>query len=95
MKTAVRILRGQHKGREGWISGTLEDRAARGITRAIVKGIPGGADLFATSSLEAVAQLDLDLPQPGPGATVDHNRRFVDRRWRPLVLRSGAAVPYT
>jgi hypothetical protein len=37
LKTAVRIPRGRHASREGWISGTLTDRLARGITKAMVK----------------------------------------------------------
>jgi hypothetical protein len=36
MKTEVRVLRGLLRGRQGWISGTLEDRRARGVTKAIV-----------------------------------------------------------
>ena len=60
LRTDVRILRGQHRGREGWISGTLEDRSLRGITKALVKFDDGTLpELMATSSLEAAAQLGL------------------------------------
>lgn len=63
MKTAVRILRGRHRGREGWISGTLDDRALRGITKAIVKFETAPAELLAVSSLAEDNQIALDLPQ--------------------------------
>lgn len=61
MKTEVRILRGKHRGRVGWISGMLEDRAARGITKAIVKFEDAPAELLVTASLEEVKQLGLAL----------------------------------
>lgn len=62
MKTDVRILRGRYAGRQGWIAGSLEDRAARGITWAIVHA---GADveLLKTSNLIADRQLALALPE--------------------------------
>lgn len=56
MRTDVRILRGAHRGRQGWISGTLEDRAARGITKAIVKFDGAPAEVLATSSLTTNAE---------------------------------------
>jgi hypothetical protein len=59
LKTPVRILRGRYAGREGWISGTLEDRARRGITKAIVKFADAPAELLATSGLEESLQLAL------------------------------------
>lgn len=59
MVTPVRILRGALRGREGWISGTLEDRAARGITKAIVKLEGAPAEMMALSSLEKITQLGL------------------------------------
>ena len=63
MRTAVTVLRGAHRGRSGWISGDLEDRAARGITKAIVKFTDAPAELLATSSLAEVTQLALAFPQ--------------------------------
>ena len=58
MRTSVRILRGQHRGREGWISGTLEDRSLRDVTKALVKFDDGTLpELLATSSLEELTQL--------------------------------------
>ena len=60
LRTAVRILRGGHRGREGWISGTLEDRATSGITKALVKFADGAEpQMLAVSSLVAIDQLDL------------------------------------
>lgn len=69
-KTPVRILRGRHRGREGWISGTLEDRAARGVTKAIVHA---GADveLLSIENLRAVDQLDLFANKNAAGAIAD------------------------
>jgi hypothetical protein len=64
LKTAVRILRGRFAGREGWISGDLESRAARGITRALVHVDGELPDLFATSSLESATQLLLPIREP-------------------------------
>lgn len=61
MRTTVRILRGRLAGREGWISGTLEDRAARRITKALVHVEGQLPDLYATSSLAPTDQLALAL----------------------------------
>lgn len=36
MRTEIIVIRGALRGRAGWISGCLEDRARRGITKAIV-----------------------------------------------------------
>ncbi len=58
MKTTVRVLRGRHRGRTGWISGDLESRCARGITKAIVK-LSDDVELLEMANLEAVAQLGL------------------------------------
>jgi len=52
LKTAVRILRGRLKGREGWIAGTIEDRAARGVTKALVHIEGEMPELYATSSIQ-------------------------------------------
>jgi hypothetical protein len=60
-KTPVRILRGRYRGREGRISGTLADRAARGVTRALVHIDGEEPELLETSSLEEARQLALDL----------------------------------
>ena len=66
MKTTVRILRGRYRGREGWIAGTLEDRAASGVTKALVHVEGELPELLATSSLDEAAQYDLGLePQRG------------------------------
>lgn len=58
MRTEVRILRGPLLGRSGWIAGLLEDRAARGITKAIVHA---GTDveLLETANLAREEQPDL------------------------------------
>lgn len=58
MKTEVRVIRGALRGRAGWISGNLEDRARRGITKAIVHA---GADveLLSIDNLEQNDQLGL------------------------------------
>ncbi|MCK1501517.1 hypothetical protein [Bradyrhizobium sp. 188] len=61
MKTPVRILRGRYRGREGWISGTLHDRASRGVTRAIVHIDGQEPEILETSSLEEARQLLLEL----------------------------------
>jgi hypothetical protein len=53
-------LRGRHRGRIGWISGNFEERAARGVTKAIVK-LDGDVELLAVSSIERVDQLNLPL----------------------------------
>jgi hypothetical protein len=42
VKTYVRVTRGLLAGRTGWIAGNLEDRAARGITKAVIHA---GADV--------------------------------------------------
>lgn len=57
-RTPVRILRGRYRGRQGWISGTLADRAARGITKAIVH-VGADVELLSIENLQAVDQLDL------------------------------------
>lgn len=58
MKTTVRVLRGRHRGRSGWISGDLATRSARGVTKALVK-LSDDVELLETANLEAVAQLGL------------------------------------
>jgi hypothetical protein len=62
LRTTVRILRGQHRGREGWIAGDLASRAARGVTKALVHIDGVEPEFFATSSLEASEQLTFSLP---------------------------------
>ena len=52
MKTLVRILRGRHRGREGWITGTIEDRRSRGITKALVHVEGEEPELLDLSSLQ-------------------------------------------
>lgn len=61
MRTDVDVIRGPLRGRRGWIAGDLEDRARRGITKAIVHA---GADveLLATENLRAILQSDLFGP---------------------------------
>lgn len=59
-------MRGRHRGRTGWIAGTLTDRAARGITKAIVH-LSDDVELLATSSLAAATQLSLALTAPQHG----------------------------
>lgn len=56
MKTTVRVLRGRHRGRVGWISGDLLSRSALGITKAIVK-FSDDVELLETKNLELAAQL--------------------------------------
>lgn len=57
--TPVRILRGRYRGREGWIAGTLADRAARGVTKAIVHIDGELPEILETASLAEVRQLAL------------------------------------
>lgn len=64
MKTVVRILRGRQAGREGFISGTLADRAARRVTRALVHIDGEEPELYATSSLAEDLQLGLFTSGP-------------------------------
>lgn len=59
----VRVLRGTCRGREGWISGTLEDRASRGVTKALVKFADTLPELLDTVNLAPITQLSFDLPQ--------------------------------
>ena len=47
------------RGRLGWISGTLADRASRGITKALVKFQAAPAEMLTTASLQEVTQLPL------------------------------------
>jgi len=81
-RTDVTILRGRYRGRAGWIAGNLEDRAARGITRAIVHA---GADveLLLTANLRADDQPGLfplhEQDQPDRPPNPD---RHGDRRHR-------------
>ncbi len=58
------MLRGPLRGRTGWIAGTLPDRAARGITRAIVHAGPD-VELLDTANLAPIAQLNLPLTDGG------------------------------
>ena len=77
MKTTVRVLRGRHRGRSGWISGALESRATRGITKAIVK-LSDDVELLETANLEAVAQLGLFAdPQTETPPAVSQRRAFI------------------
>jgi hypothetical protein len=78
MRTAVLVVRGPCRGRTGWISGDLEDRAARGITRAIVKFGPGDVELLRTADLAVSTQLDLPIPPRPPVRRPPRpRRRFV------------------
>lgn len=77
MKTTVRVLRGRHRGRTGWISGDLESRCARGITKAIVK-LSDDVELLETANLEAVAQLGLfGDPQTETPPAMGQRRMFI------------------
>lgn len=72
MLTTVCIRRGRYRGRSGTIPGTLEARAAGGITKALVR-ISGKPVLLSTSSLETAAQLELfttvqNAKRPAAGA---------------------------
>lgn len=60
-RTPVRILRGRYRGREGWIAGSLADRATRGVTKALVHIEGEEPELFETSSLAEARQLALAL----------------------------------
>jgi hypothetical protein len=59
VRTPVRVVRGPCRGRSGDIAGALEDRTARGITRAIVRFENGDAELLETCCLETESQLEL------------------------------------
>ena len=56
MKTLVRILRGRHRGRDGWIAGGIEDRRSRGITKALVHIDGEQPELLDLSSLQEQRQ---------------------------------------
>ncbi|WKA31619.1 hypothetical protein [Bradyrhizobium roseum] len=58
MKTEIIVLRGALRGRAGWISGSLEDRARRGITKAIVHA-GDKVELLSTKNLQANMQQSL------------------------------------
>lgn len=58
MRTDVWILRGALRGWRGWIRGSLEDRARRGITKAIVHA-GDAVELLSIENLQAVDQLEL------------------------------------
>jgi len=66
MKTEVRILRGSLRGRSGWISGNLEDRRSRGITKAIVHA-GAAVELLKIENLEPDAQLEMFAPRRPSG----------------------------
>lgn len=66
MRTIVRILRGRYVAQEGWISGTLAERAGAGIGKALVKGLPGPPEFYSLSSLAEVEQLSLFETQKDP-----------------------------
>ncbi len=57
------MLRGPLRDREGWIAGNLEDRARRGVTKAIVHA-GDAVELLETANLEPALQLTLALPDP-------------------------------
>lgn len=67
MRTEVRIVRGALRGRAGWISGSLEDRRARGITKAIVHA-GAEVEMLKTADLIADRQLALALDPPNKNA---------------------------
>lgn len=75
MKTFVRVLRGRFSGQSGWISGDLDDRAARGVTRALVH-LASDVEMLATSSLAPAEQLDLfgDAPETKTPPAVSQRR---------------------
>lgn len=60
-RTAVRILRGRYRGRVGWIKGTLADRRARGIGKALARIEGEPPELLALASMAEVTQLALPL----------------------------------
>lgn len=60
-RTDVRILRGRYRGRVGWIKGTLADRRARGIGKALVRIEGQAPELLALASMAEAAQLALPL----------------------------------
>ena len=78
MRSSVRVIRGPFRGRAGSIAGTLEDRARRGITKAVVRIAGGAVELLETANLEIEAQLT--LWPAGPTAAVDHERLVRVRR---------------
>lgn len=58
MRTEIIVIRGALRGRAGWISGNLEDRTRRGITKAIVHA-GDDVELLSIDSLQANDQLAL------------------------------------
>ncbi len=71
MQTAVLVTRGPLKGRRGWISGDLESRANRGITKALIHA-DANVELVAIAALAVDAQLELGLQ---PCAKTQKDRR--------------------
>lgn len=70
MRTDIDVIRGPLRGRRGWISGDLEDRARRGITKAIVHcGLQ--VELLSIEDLQAVDQPDLFANKNAAGAIAD------------------------
>jgi hypothetical protein len=59
MRTDVVITRGQWRGRPGWISGSIEDRRSRGLTKALVHVDGEEPEIFSIESLKANDQLGL------------------------------------
>lgn len=62
VRTPVTVLKGRHRGKIGSIAGSLESRAARGVTRTVVQ-VGGDFELVPTSWLEPRLQLELPLAQ--------------------------------
>jgi hypothetical protein len=72
------ILRGRYRSREGVYFITLEDRTARGITKAIVKFETPPAQLLATVNLEVIGQFSLFPPwSRSTRAGPERTRRYV------------------
>lgn len=78
MKTEIIVIRGALRGRPGWISGSLEDRARRGVTKAIVHA-GAEVELLELANLAADRQLGLfpDLETKTPPARC--RRRLMSR----------------
>jgi hypothetical protein len=79
MKTEVRVTRGPLRGRSGWIAGSLEDRAPRGITRAIVHA-GAEVELLEIANLRREDQLGLFPHEPDEPHRQAHGDRYGHHR---------------
>src|SRR5205807_1638933 len=92
VRTAVVVLRGPLKDRRSWISGNLEDRVARGITKALCHA-GDDVELVATRLLAVDAQLELQLERNL--AVVSRVRDSAEQGTQPWLNRPASAASRT